>query len=196
VRRLAAALALLAPLCAKTYTYTYWIEPCTPNGSTCHTEDADLAQWALNAWQSNSGGTLKFERTTQRDRALLRFHWATGRDGLYGEARPIIVNGERGAEIHVRPDLTHLGPEISAIGRKDPLFREAIVYLTCLHESGHALGLPHTAEFDDIMYSFQYGGDIVEYFQRYRRRLSRRADIRNHPGISPDDQRRLRAIFQ
>jgi len=186
------ALALLAPVSAK--TLTYWIEPCAPNGSTCRAEDAELAEWALDAWRRSSGGALIFERTTQRDRALLRFQWATGRNGLYGEARRILVNGERGAEIHVRPDLTHLGPEMSLIGSKDPLFREAIVYLTCLHESGHALGLPHTAKFDDIMYSFQYGGDIVEYFQRYRRRLSQRTDIRDNSGISEDDQRRLKVV--
>ena len=37
----------------------------------------------------------------------------------------------------------------------DALLRETIVYLTCLHESGHAFGLPHTRNFADIMYSFQ-----------------------------------------
>ena len=59
----------------------------------------------------------------------------------------------------------------------DPLLRETIVYLTCLHESGHAFGLAHTHNFADIMYSFQYGGDIAAYFGRYRARLKTRADI-------------------
>ena len=27
-------------------------------------------------------------------------------------------------------------------GAKDALMRDAVVYLTCLHETGHALGLP------------------------------------------------------
>ena len=55
--------------------------------------------------------------------------------------------------------------------------RDTIVYLTCLHESGHALGLVHTRAFADIMYSFQYGGDITAYFERYRVQLKMRADI-------------------
>ncbi|MGI8743295.1 MAG: hypothetical protein ACR2NN_12140 [Bryobacteraceae bacterium] len=52
------------------------------------------------------------------------------------------------------------------------------MYLTCLHETGHALELPHTADFEDIMYSFQFGGNIPEYFGRYRRKLKLRGDIR------------------
>ena len=112
---------------------------------------------------------------------------------MYGEARPIVVDRKPGAAVYVRPDLSQLGPEIDATGRRDPLFRHAIVYLTCLHESGHAIGLPHTAAYDDIMYNFGYGGDIVEYFARYRRKLTTREDIRKHSGISPSDQRRLGA---
>ena len=62
------------------------------------------------------------------------------------------------------------------------------MYLTCLHESGHALGLEHTRSFADIMYSFQYGGDIPEYFGRYRRKLQTREDIRKNPGLSAADR--------
>ena len=55
--------------------------------------------------------------------------------------------------------------------RLDALFRDTIVYLTCLHELGHALGLAHTADFADVMYFFGFGGDITEFFGRYRRTL-------------------------
>ena len=82
---------------------------------------------------------------------------------------------------------------IAADGIKDPLLRDTIVYLTCLHESGHALGLPHTSNFDDIMYNFQYGGDIQEYFARYRRKLGTREDIKKHDGLSPADRSRIAA---
>lgn len=113
----------------------------------------------------------------------------------YGEARPIVVDGRRGAAIYVRPDLAPLGPHIDGAGRKDRLFRDCIVYLTCLHESGHAIGLPHTAEFDDMMYSFGHGGNIVEYFARYRRLLASREQIREHSGISRADQRKLVGLY-
>ena len=95
----------------------------------------------------------------------------------------------RGAEVYVLPTI--VPPE-----EKDQILRNAIVYLTCLHETGHALGLEHTANFADIMYSFQYGGDIPEYFGRYRRLLESRADIRTHSGLSADDRQRVVERFR
>ena len=96
-------------------------------------------------------------------------------------------------------EFQKLGAEVYIVtpGERDgdELLRDAIVYLTCVHETGHALGLAHTAEFADIMYSFQYGGDIDEYFGRYRRMLSVRSDIRKHSGMSDADRRRLAKLF-
>jgi predicted Zn-dependent protease len=69
------------------------------------------------------------------------------------------------------------------------------VYLTCLHETGHALGLSHTVEFADIMYTFQAGGDIPEYFGRYRRQIKTRADIEKVTGTSSNDRARLLAVL-
>ena len=175
---------LLLCLAAPCATLRYWVESCAKPESGCHTGDPELAQWAMEAWQTASAGHLTLEKTADRDKAHIRVFWSGGREGLYGEARPILVDGVRGAEVFVLPP-----PETP--DNKDALLRDAIVYLTCLHETGHALGLPHTAAFADIMYSFQYGGDIPEYFGRYRRLLSSRADIRKHAGMSPGDRRRI-----
>jgi len=46
------------------------------------------------------------------------------------------------------------------------------------------------------MYSFQYGGDIPEYFGRYRRLLESRADIRKHSGMSAADRQRVAERFK
>src|ERR1044071_1499628 len=51
------------------------------------------------------------------------------------------------------------------------------------------------AMFPDIMYFLGYGGDIPEYFGRYRRKLSGRADIAKNSGISPQDRTRLLRIL-
>ena len=169
----------------------YWIEPCTRPETFCQKPDTQLAEWALRAWQTASGGKLKLEKTDQLDRAHIRVHWADSEQGQYGETRPFLMGNVRGAEVYVRPDLRAMGPDIASLAQRDPLFRETVVYLTCLHETGHALGLSHTADFPDIMYFFGYGGDIPEYFGRYRRKLGSRADIETNPGISPQDQARL-----
>ena len=98
----------------------------------------------------------------------------------------------RGAEVYVRPDLRAMGPDIFAAASQDGLLRDTIVYLTCLHETGHALGLAHTANFADIMYFFGYEkGDVKEYFDRYRRKLRGREDIVKNSGISPQDRARF-----
>ena len=68
-------------------------------------------------------------------------------------------------------------------GRRMPLFRDTIVYLTCLHEAGHALGLPHTSDFPDIMYFFRlWRRRFREYFGRYRRKLTRPVGYRQELG--------------
>ncbi|MBI1896426.1 MAG: matrixin family metalloprotease [Acidobacteria bacterium] len=193
--RLLLALVLAAgPAAAE--VFTYWIEPCTHREAECQPADEELAEWAMQAWENASGGLLDFERSPL-SKARIRLYWAAnGNAGLYGEARAIHVDGKSGAELYIRPDLQALGHKVAGAAGKDRLFRHVIVYLTCLHEAGHALGLEHTRSFSDIMYSFEYGGDILEYFGRYRRKLARREDIRSTPGYSAEDQKHLLALYK
>ena len=170
---------------------SFWVDPCPAVESGCRASDRELAEWSLRAWERASEGRLRIVKAASREKALLRFRWVTQREGLYGEARPILVDGKPGAELYIRPEMDGLGEDIAAAAAKDPLLRDAIVYLTCLHESGHGLGLRHTAKFDDIMYSFGHGGDIGEYFGRYRRKLQSRADIAKESGVSAADREAL-----
>jgi hypothetical protein len=184
---LAFVFAILLPAAEE---YSYWIEPCPPEtarSTSCEAGDPELGRWALEAWQRESGGMIALRKTDSEEHARLRLHWANGTSSLYGETEPIMVDGKRGGNIYVLP---------SVAPGADPLLRDAIVYLTCLHESGHALGLVHTKSFADIMYSFQYGGDIPAYFGRYRVLLKTRADIPAHSGISDADRVALRLALK
>ncbi len=165
---------------------SFYIAPCTDPATGCEPGDLDLARWALQSWQKASQGKLHFVETKNESSALFRFVWASPEGGLFGETVPIDVSGKPGARIFIVNQTQ---------GLTDHLLRDTIVYLTCLHESGHALGLSHTDQFADIMYYFGYGGDINEYFGRYRRKLSTRDDIRNNSGLSPADIQRLLAII-
>ncbi len=106
-----------------------------------------------------------------------------------------MVAGRQGTAVLVRPNMRGLGPGIEEPAKQDRLFRDSVVHLTCLHEVGHALGLPHTADEQDIMYWFGDGGDIPGFFRRYRDRLDRRDDIPRHFGLSERDVARLRAQY-
>lgn len=185
-------LPTLGPLDAAGHV-TYFIAEGEP-GSDFRPPDRDLALWALRAWERSAGGAIRFE-ASREDEALVRVYWVPADAGQYGEMRSLEVNGRRGAAVFIRPDVSGLG-EVGRQARIDPLLRDTIVYLTCVHELGHALGLEHTADFRDIMYFFGYGGDIPGFFNRYRTQLKQRADIANLSGLSAGDIERLAAIYR
>jgi hypothetical protein len=157
--------------------------------------DRQLAQWALDAWRRALPSGVHLDPAPE-SQALVRLYWTEPNDGRYGETRTVMVGGRRGAAVFIQPDVTLLDPGIAKRAGSDDLLRDTVVYLTCLHELGHALGLPHTRQFADIMYYFGYGGDIVAYFDRYRRQLRTRADIANVSGLSDEDVAHVRTMFQ
>lgn len=158
--------------------------------------DKELAVWALDAWSRASGGKLKFVEAQTAESSLIRLRWISANEGLFGETQHMRVGNREGAMVFVMPAVSELGDPLARQAVSDKLLRDTIVYLTCVHELGHAVGLPHTRNFQDIMYSFGYGGDIVAYFMRYRDRLKTREDIAKYSGLSPSDVVALKALYR
>jgi hypothetical protein len=172
---------------------TYFIDE-GERGSGYQAGDRQLAEWALKAWEKSVGGALRFAASAEKD-AIVRVYWVPAGDGRYGEMRSFELRGRPAAAVFIRPDAGALDPEIDRAASRDPLMRDTVVYLTCLHELGHALGLSHTSSFADIMFYFGYGGDIPNYFGRYRLRLTTREDIAKSSGLSIQDVERISARY-
>src|SRR5437667_2656637 len=158
--------------------------------------DPQLAKMALDAWARESGGKLKFMESKEREAALIRLRWISPTEGLYGETQRVEVKGKPGAIVYVMPQVASQGEPLASRAVQDVLLRDTIVYLTCVHELGHAVGLSHTRKFEDIMYYFGYGGDILDYFMRYRNQLHSKAELARHSGLSMSDVDVLRDKYR
>jgi hypothetical protein len=148
-----------------------------------------LVERAMASWTTAANGLFRLERRPNRDGADIRVHFFT-RDWRYGmtDARPDPRTGL----------LTSAEVVVAGDADGDALDHQIVIYLTALHELGHALGLSHTADISHIMYLFREPGDGERFFGTYRRRLRSADDIGTEraTGLSPDDVRNLRALYE
>ena len=152
--------------------------------------DAELAQRALDAWDRASGGLFCFYRTSA-SQAAIRIYWGQVGTGL-GRMQTTPLGRGRAGEVYVELSPERFSPALAERCRQDPLFRDAYVFRTLLHEIGHALGLVHTVAPEDVMY---YGGDVLSFYESYRRTLEDRADLAGKPGFSDADRGQLEKLY-
>ena len=156
---------------------------------------AELVLWAMQDWAGVLDARLKFHMVANERDALVRVRFVPSRTDHYGEMFPFIANGKRGANLYVRGDADKLGRVLERRARRDNLFLVTIVYATVLHELGHALGLGHSMNSEDIMYAMVMGGDVEAYLLQFRQKLTKRTDLANKSVLSFGDRANLRALY-
>jgi matrixin len=150
---------------------------------------AMLVERAMQAWTDASEGRVTLVRAATRADAAIRVLFVRS-DTTYGEAAPRVDPGTG--------LIAHADVAINADVPDDPIDARIVVYLTALHELGHALGLPHSDTFSAIMYRFRRPDDGARYFGAYRRKLRAMNDVGSAraTGLDPEDVAALRNLYR
>jgi hypothetical protein len=153
---------------------------------------AMLVERAMKTWTDAARGRLTFARVPSRPDAAIRVLFLPS-DTNYGETAPRVDPVSR---LIVAADVA-INAHVGEGSREGSIDTRIILYLTALHELGHAIGLPHTDDFRDIMYSFRRPGDGARYFGAYRQRLHSADDIGSAAatGLSAADVTALRSLY-
>jgi hypothetical protein len=161
-----------------------WIEqPMVPP------DRVEMVRRAARSWSRASGGVLRFVDAAEFPSLGIRVRFVRD-DENFGEAAPYL---DRRSGRIVRADVVLV---MDPPG--DGLQKQLVVYLSALHELGHALGLRHAEEFGDVMYAFRGPADPARFFQGYRKKLRSEQDIGSESasGLTPQDIRALRRLYR
>lgn len=160
-----------------------WIDPIRrPPGAEA------IVDRALKTWTDAAAGRVTLQMAPPRE-ASIRFHFTPTGDGLYGGTAPV---ADPRTGVMIRADIM-----VTTAAEYDALNRSIVIYLTSLHELGHALGLEHTDDVATIMYRFKESDEAPRYFAEYRTRIRSLEDIGSGgaTGLSAADVEALTTLY-
>jgi hypothetical protein len=160
-----------------------WVGP-----SRERADDPVFVERAMATWTRAAAGRFRLDRTPDQRAAAIRVRFTKG-DAHLGETSPLT---DLRTGFILEADIA-----IASNLNADPLVQRIVIYMTALHELGHALGLPHSEEFSDIMYLFRRPDDAERFFGAYRTRVRSQKDIGSPAatGLSPGDAGALLALY-
>ena len=152
-------------------------------------EHLDMVRRAFRVWSDAADGAFRFVETSEFPARGIRVRFVRS-DQSFGETMPYL--DDRTGRI-VRADVV-----VTTERPGDQTYKMLVVYLTALHEVGHALGLPHTDDFGTIMYQFRRPTDPDRYFLAYRRLIDSTQDIGGEKatGLGPADRAALHRLYR
>ena len=140
---------------------------------------AMLVERAMKNWSDASNGQLTLVKSATRADAAIRIVFVSS-DHVYGEAAPRL---DPKTGFIAQADIA-----INSAVPDDPLDARIVVYLTALHELGHAIGLPHSDTFSAIMYRFRRPDDGRRFFGAFRQKVRSADDIGSARATGLSDQ--------
>ena len=86
-----------------------------------------------------------------------------------------------------------MGPAVEQAVKRDPVLRDVMVYFVALHEIGHAIGLSHSTDPQDVMAEGR--SMSLQNFRNLRKQVTNRSSFAKAAWLSAADVRSLRTLY-